>query len=131
MITGFRVGLHGAQHFYQIEPDLTCFGKVIGGGFPAAAVGGKAHIMDHLAPLGQGFTKLAPFLSRKPHSYEGGLGDGFCLVEEPGFYEELLSKTNRLLSPIRKTIENFDAPVCIQQVGSDVYSLLRLQASDE
>ncbi|HAB99854.1 MAG TPA: aspartate aminotransferase family protein, partial [Parachlamydiales bacterium] len=53
VMTGYRVGLKGAQGLYGIDPDLTCYGKVIGGGFPVAAVGGKARIMDHLAPLGQ------------------------------------------------------------------------------
>ncbi|MDP1607743.1 MAG: glutamate-1-semialdehyde 2,1-aminomutase [Chlamydiales bacterium] len=115
VITGFRVGLHGAQHLYQVEPDLTCFGKIIGGGFPAAAVGGKAHIMDHLAPLGQVYQ--AGTLSGNPIAMRAGF-ETLCLAQQPGFYEELLSKTNRLLSPIRKTIENLGAPVCIQQVGS-------------
>ena len=53
VITGFRVGLTGVQGLYGIDPDLTCLGKIIGGGFPVAAVGGKAKILDHLAPLGQ------------------------------------------------------------------------------
>lgn len=52
VINGFRVGLRGAQEYYSIKPDLTCFGKIIGGGFPAAAFGGRRDIMDHLAPLG-------------------------------------------------------------------------------
>ena len=53
VITGFRVALGGAQGFFGIDPDMTCFGKIIGGGLPAAAVGGKAKIMDVLAPIGQ------------------------------------------------------------------------------
>ena len=52
VITGFRVGLSGAQGLYGIKPDLTCLGKVIGGGFPAAAFGGRREIMDMIAPLG-------------------------------------------------------------------------------
>jgi glutamate-1-semialdehyde 2,1-aminomutase len=53
VITGFRVGLQGAQGLYKIKPDLTCLGKIVGGGFPAAAFGGRAEIMNHLAPLGE------------------------------------------------------------------------------
>jgi glutamate-1-semialdehyde 2,1-aminomutase len=115
VMTGFRVGLKGAQGLYGIEPDLSCFGKVIGGGFPVAAVGGKASIMDHLAPLGQVYQ--AGTLSGNPVAMRAGW-ETLCLIEQPGFYEELFAKTERLVQPIKKTIEKIGAKACLQHVGS-------------
>ncbi len=115
VITGFRVSLKGAQGLFGIEPDLTCFGKVIGGGFPVAAVGGKAKIMDCLAPLGQVYQ--AGTLSGNPVAMRAGL-ETLRLIEAPGFYERLLEKTNRFLAPIRDAIARKKAAACVQQVGS-------------
>lgn len=115
VITGFRVALRGAQGLFGIEPDLTCFGKVIGGGFPVAAVGGKAKIMDCLAPLGQVYQ--AGTLSGNPVAMRAGL-ETLRLIEAPGFYDRLLEKTNRFLAPIREAIVRKRAAACVQQVGS-------------
>ena len=115
VITGFRVGLQGAQHFYGIQPDLTCFGKVIGGGFPAAGVGGKANIMDHLAPLGQVYQ--AGTLSGNPVAMQAGF-ETISLLEKPGFYEDLFAKTERLVRPIERVLAKKNASACIQCVGS-------------
>ncbi|MBS0616446.1 MAG: glutamate-1-semialdehyde 2,1-aminomutase [Verrucomicrobia bacterium] len=108
VITGFRVGLHGAQGYFGVTPDLTCLAKIIGGGFPAAAFGGRREIMDHLAPLGsvyQGGT-----LSGNPVAMVAGLA-ALKEVEKPGFYEELERKTTEFLKPLR--------PLCnVQQIGS-------------
>jgi len=115
VITGFRVGLKGAQGKYLIDPDLTCLGKVIGGGFPVAAVGGKAKIMDCLAPLGQVYQ--AGTLSGNPVAIRAGLETLYC-IEEPGFYEALFEKTRRLTQPIIEAIERKQANACLQRAGS-------------
>jgi len=115
VITGFRVGLGGAQEMYGVTPDLTCFGKVIGGGFPAAAFGGRQDIMDLLAPLGtvyQGGT-----LSGNPVAMEAGL-KSLKMLQVPGVYQELMRKTNIITEPLRKLFAAKDINACVQQVGS-------------
>ncbi len=113
VITGFRVGLSGASHLFGISPDLICLGKVIGGGFPAAAVGGKAELMDLLAPLGQVYQ--AGTLSGNPVAMQAGFAT-LGLVEQPGFYELLEVKTQRLVKPIKEAIKGKSA--CVQRCGS-------------
>ncbi len=115
VMTGFRVALKGAQSLYQVLPDLTCFAKIIGGGFPAAAFGGRKEIMDCLSPLGSVYQ--AGTLSGNPVAMEAGL-KSLTLLEEPGFYEELERKTNIITEPVRQFIKENDTPACIQQSGS-------------
>ncbi len=115
VITGFRVGLKGAQDYFSVKPDLSCFGKIIGGGFPAAAFGGRRAIMDHLAPLGKVYQ--AGTLSGNPVAMEAGL-QSLRLLQRPGFYDELQAKTNLLIEPINKRIKEKDWNICIQQIGS-------------
>lgn len=115
IITGFRVGLQGAQAYYGVKPDLTCFGKIIGGGFPAAAFGGRQEIMDVLAPLGSVYQ--AGTLSGNPVAMEAGL-QALRLLQVPHFYENLAQQTAFLLKPLQDQIEQKDLPVCIQQAGS-------------
>lgn len=115
VITGFRVGLQGAQGLYGVKPDLTLLGKIVGGGFPAAAFGGRREIMDYLAPLGPVYQ--AGTLSGNPVAMEAGL-QTIKMLEVPGFYEGLLRKTNSLTQPIQATIDRLQLPACIQQVGS-------------
>lgn len=115
VITGFRVGLKGAQCMYNVKPDLTCFGKVAGGGFPAAALGGRKEIMDYLAPLGpvyQGGT-----LAGNPLAMEAGY-QALLLCEEKGFYEDLQKKTDIITKPVEKLIREKNINACLQQVGS-------------
>jgi len=115
VISGFRVGLEGVQGIQGIDPDLTCLGKVIGGGFPAAAFGGKREIMDHLAPNGQVYQ--AGTLSGNPVAMRAGL----CTlkrIEQKDFYSELEEKTSFLLSPIQCVLEEKEIPACVQQSGS-------------
>jgi glutamate-1-semialdehyde 2,1-aminomutase len=90
VISGFRVAYGGAEALVEIEPDLSCFGKIIGGGFPAAAVGGKKEIMDVLAPNGRVYQ--AGTLSGNPVAMAAGL-KVLQLAKEEGFYEELERKT--------------------------------------
>lgn len=115
VITGFRTGLTGAQGRYGIDPDLTCFGKVIGGGFPVAAVGGKAKILDHLAPLGQVYQ--AGTLSGNPVAMWAGL-ETLAHIEKKGFYEMLQLKTERFARPIQEALLRKKANACWQQAGS-------------
>lgn len=106
VVTGFRVGLQGAQGLYGIKPDLTCLGKIVGGGFPAAAFGGKKELMDHLAPLGEVYQ--AGTLSGNPVAMCAGLAT-LKVLEQPGFYEALEEKTTRLVQAL---------PGQVTQVGS-------------
>lgn len=115
VITGFRVSLQGAQGLYGVNPDLTCFGKIMGGGFPAAAFGGRRDIMDFLAP--QGPVYQAGTLSGNPVAIEAGL-QALTLLENPGFYEELKVKTDLLTVPLQDYLKDNDVNGCIQQVGS-------------
>jgi len=115
VITGFRVHLRGAQGLYGIDPDLTCLGKIVGGGFPAAAVGGKAKVMDCLAPVGPVYQ--AGTLSGNPVAMRAGL----AVLEEitkPGFYERLEHKTKLLCTPIEQAFAQTKKPGCLQRVGS-------------
>jgi glutamate-1-semialdehyde 2,1-aminomutase len=93
VMSGFRVALGGAQALYGIRPDLTVLGKVIGGGLPVAAFGGRADIMKHLAPLGGVYQ--AGTLSGNPIAVAAGMAT-LKLIQEPGFYEALSRQTVRL-----------------------------------
>jgi glutamate-1-semialdehyde 2,1-aminomutase len=97
VMTGFRVGLRGAQGHYGIVPDLTCLGKVIGGGMPVGAFGGKQAIMEHIAPLGPVYQ--AGTLSGNPVAMAAGLAT-LDLVSAPGFFEDLSVKVQRLMEGI-------------------------------
>ena len=115
VITGFRLGLASAQGLFGIEPDLSCFGKVIGGGFPVAAVGGKQKILDALAPLGEVYQ--AGTLSGNPVAVAAGLA-ALREVEKPGFYEALEEKANRVTGPVKEAIQFKNLNACVNQCGS-------------
>jgi glutamate-1-semialdehyde 2,1-aminomutase len=117
VMTGFRVGLQGAQGLYGIDPDLSCYGKVIGGGFPVAAVAGKKEILDHLAPIGQVYQ--AGTLSGNPVAVAAGLVS-LQMVEEAGFYRMMEEKTHRLTQPILDVIRSKNLNICLKQCGSMV-----------
>lgn len=115
VMTGFRVNKGGAQKLYEIVPDLTCLGKIVGGGLPAAVFGGKRSIMEHLAPLGSVYQ--AGTLSGNPLAMVAGL-KSLELLSVPGFYETLEQKTSYLLDPIAAYIKENALNCCIQRVGS-------------
>jgi glutamate-1-semialdehyde 2,1-aminomutase len=115
VISGFRVALGGAQSIYKVKPDLTCLGKIIGGGFPAAAFGGRKEIMNFLAPLGPVYQ--AGTLSGNPVAMEAGL-ETLKLLEQKGFYKTLEDKTNLITIPVREAIKNKKLKACLHQSGS-------------
>jgi glutamate-1-semialdehyde 2,1-aminomutase len=95
VMSGFRVALGGAQSLYGIDPDMTVLGKVIGGGMPVAAFGGKREVMQHLAPLGGVYQ--AGTLSGNPVAVACGLAT-LREIQRPGFYEDLAARTQALIS---------------------------------
>jgi len=115
VITGFRVGLGGAQTYFNITPDLTVLGKIIGGGFPAAAFGGRAEIMRSIAPLGPVYQ--AGTLSGNPIAMTAGLAT-LDLVTQPGFYAELEKKTQTLIQGLYTRAMAASIPFYATSIGS-------------
>ena len=115
VMTGFRVGLTGAQGLYQIEPDLTTFGKVIGGGMPVGAFGGRVEIMDHISPDGPVYQ--AGTLSGNPVAMAAGL-ETLRLIGEPGFFEAVSEKTAYLTEQISQAAAQQQVAFCTQHVGA-------------
>lgn len=114
VMTGFRVGLGCAQGLYQIKPDLTALGKVIGGGMPMAAFGGRRDIMQCLAPLGPVYQ--AGTLSGNPVAVAAGLAT-LKLIQAPGFYEKLSNRTQQLIDGIATKAKNHGINFCAQSIG--------------
>jgi len=98
VMTGFRVALGGAQALYGVRPDLTTLGKIIGGGMPVGAFGGRRDIMERLAPLGPVYQ--AGTLSGNPVSMAAGIAT-LQLLSAPGFHDRLLASTTRLVEGLR------------------------------
>jgi glutamate-1-semialdehyde 2,1-aminomutase len=115
VISGFRMSLGGAQQVYGIDPDLTCLGKVIGGGMPLAAVGGKQPIMDLLAPLGPVYQ--AGTLSGNPVAVTAGI-ETLKILKNPGSYERLNSLGALLAEGLRQAIKDAGITGCVNQAGS-------------
>lgn len=115
VMTGCRLAAGGAQEVFGIDPDLTCLGKVVGGGLPLAAVGGKAAIMDVLAPLGGVYQ--AGTLSGNPLAVTAGL-ETLKLAHAPGAYERLNDLGSALAEGFRDIIRETGIRACVNQIGS-------------
>jgi glutamate-1-semialdehyde 2,1-aminomutase len=114
VMTGFRVAKGGAQSLFGIEPDLTTLGKVVGGGMPAAAFGGRADIMASIAPDGPVYQ--AGTLSGNPVAMAAGLAT-LQLIDEPGFYEALGERTTQLVEGLTSAASDAGVPLATENMG--------------
>ncbi len=115
VITGFRVGPGGAQALYGVTPDLTCLGKIVGGGLPAAAYGGRADIMDNVSPMGKKVSQ-AGTLSGNPLAMAAGL-EQLQILSEDGTYQRLEEVASRLETGMRENLDRLGLPYPINRVG--------------
>ena len=115
VMTGFRVSLGGAQQHFGIEPDLTCLGKVVGGGLPVGAFGGKREIMQQISPLGPVYQ--AGTLSGNPVAMTAGLTT-LKLIQRPGFYGELSEKVQYLMAGFESIAKDRGIPLTTNHAGS-------------
>ena len=114
VMTGFRVALGGAQSVYQVSPDMTCLGKVIGGGLPIGAFGGKQEIMDMIAPLGGVYQ--AGTLSGSPLAVAAGI----CMLDsisDPKIHKDLAETTQRLMDGLKERAKSNNIPFTTNHVG--------------
>ena len=114
VMTGFRVALGGAQSIFNITPDITILGKIIGGGMPVGAFGGKENIMNHIAPDGPIYQ--AGTLSGNPVAMSAGLTT-LNLISSEGFFNSLEHKTKILVDGITKSAEKIGVPLAMNYVG--------------
>ncbi|MFZ6756844.1 glutamate-1-semialdehyde 2,1-aminomutase [Undibacterium sp. Ji50W] len=114
VMCGFRVGLHGAQALYSVPADLTCLGKVIGGGLPVAAFGGRADLMGHMAPLGGVYQ--AGTLSGNPVAVAAGMTT-LKIIQQAGFYENLTAQTRKLVDGLSAAAKAAHVAFCADAVG--------------
>ena len=114
VMTGFRVAKGGAQALFGIEPDLTALGKVVGGGMPAAAFGGRAEVMNSVAPDGPVYQ--AGTLSGNPVAMAAGLAT-LELIDEPGFFETLGLRTGQLTEGLKAAADDAGVPLAVEHAG--------------
>lgn len=127
VMTGFRVHLQGAHGYYGITPDLTIYGKILGGGLPIGAVGGKTEIMNYFAPLGPVYQ--AGTLSSNPLTMAAGLATLETLIAWPNAYAQLAKTTETLCQESLALFKHYGVPVCIQSVpGMFTYFFTELPA---
>ncbi|OGE19871.1 MAG: glutamate-1-semialdehyde-2,1-aminomutase [Candidatus Dadabacteria bacterium RIFCSPHIGHO2_12_FULL_53_21] len=115
VITGFRLGMGGAQHKYGVKPDITCLGKIIGGGLPVGAFGGKKDIMSMVAPLGPMYQ--AGTLSGNPLAMAAGLAT-LRKLKEPGNYKKLRGLSLNMVEGIKEIIKELGISACVNSVES-------------
>jgi len=114
VMTGFRVAKGGAQALFGIKPDLTTLGKIVGGGMPAAAFGGRADIMADISPDGPVYQ--AGTLSGNPVAMAAGLAT-LELIDQPGFYEQLTERTHQLVSGLAGAAVDAGIPLSVEYAG--------------
>jgi glutamate-1-semialdehyde 2,1-aminomutase len=114
VMTGFRVSLGGAQGYYGVTPDLTTLGKVVGGGLPVGAFGGKREVMEHIAPLGPVYQ--AGTLSGNPISMAAGLAT-LKLIQEEGFHDKLSATAEKLAKGLKQAADEAGIPMATSHVG--------------
>ncbi len=115
VITGYRVQYGGAQQLYRVTPDVTCLGKIIGGGMPVGAYGGRREIMERVSPLGPMYQ--AGTLSGNPVAMAAGTKT-LALLQTPGLYDELESKAARLAEGLQDAFAEAEVPLRVNRVGS-------------
>jgi glutamate-1-semialdehyde 2,1-aminomutase len=115
VMTGFRVAYGGAQERFGIEPDISCFGKIIGGGLPVGAYGGRREIMAHVAPAGPVYQ--AGTLSGNPLAMAAGIAT-LKALKQPGTYETLEARSQRLAAGLAQAASQAGIPVTFNRVGS-------------
>lgn len=126
VMTGFRVALGGAQALYGVKPDLTTFGKIIGGGMPVGCFGGKREIMEVIAPMGPVYQ--AGTLSGNPLAMAAGLTT-LKLLNRPGFHSELSDYTGRMLTGLKERAQAASIPFVTTQAGG-MFGLYFSEAED-
>jgi glutamate-1-semialdehyde 2,1-aminomutase len=117
VMTGFRVGWGGAQELYHVRPDITCLGKVIGGGLPVGAYGGSKRLMEMISPSGPVYQ--AGTLSGNPLAMSGGIAT-LEILKEPGTYETLEELSDRLATGLVQSAAKRGVPIAVNRVGSMV-----------
>ncbi|MEZ6195603.1 MAG: glutamate-1-semialdehyde 2,1-aminomutase [Planctomycetota bacterium] len=115
VMTGFRVAAGGAQALYGVTPDLTCLGKVIGGGLPVGAYGGRRDLMEQISPVGPVYQ--AGTLSGNPLAVAAGLA-ALEVLSRPGFYDALEATSASVESALRRAAERASCPITLNRVGS-------------
>lgn len=138
VMTGFRVALQGVQGLYKVTPDITTLGKVIGGGMPVGALGGRADIMSYLAPEGPVYQ--AGTLSGNPLAMAAGLAT-LTEIEKPGFFDALAQTTTNMVNGLSSVANSLHIPLCTSSLGGmfgfcftdkdQVYNYADIAASDE
>lgn len=116
VITGFRLGIDGAQGYYHVTPDLTTFGKIIGGGMPVGAYGGKREIMELVAPSGGVYQ--AGTLSGNPVAMAAGMAQLTLLKNHPEYYTALHEKADGFYGNLQEILKNSGLPYRVNHVGS-------------
>jgi glutamate-1-semialdehyde 2,1-aminomutase len=116
VITGFRLSLGGAQEYYGVEPDMTTLGKIVGGGMPMAAYGGRKEIMDHVSPVGKVYQ--AGTLSGNPIATAAGIKTLEILREDPAIYERIDASARKLAEALRRRSVITGQSIQVNQVGS-------------
>jgi len=127
VMTGFRVAWGGAQTRYGVQPDITCLGKIIGGGMPVGAYAAPAHLMRQVSPAGPVYQ--AGTLSGNPISMTAGLAT-LQLLQKPGAYEQLESSSLRLEAGLRAAAAESGTPICVNRVGSMICPFFTARVGD-